>query len=157
MFSDPAGRSLFKARSSAADKASVVDFEFETVGAPANTNPLMRTLAAAGVASEEELQQGSESEEAVAEGSLAWMERELDSAAAQLAAVRERVGHLQTHEDRRERELLSAREQNAKLRDGRLADAVRIQALEAQVGERNQQAAAIAATLAEAARALGAS
>jgi hypothetical protein len=117
----------------------------------------MRTLAAAGVASEAELQQGSESEEALTEDPLAWIERELDSATAQLAAVRERVGQLQAHEDRRERELLSAREQNAKLRDARLADAVRLQALETQLGERNQQAAAIAATLAEAARALGAS
>jgi chromosome segregation ATPase len=117
----------------------------------------MRTLAAAGVASEAELQQGSESEEALTEDPLAWIERELDSATAQLAAVRERVGQLRAHEDRRERELLSAREQNAKLRDARLADAVRLQALETQLGERNQQAAAIAATLAEAARALGAS
>ena len=56
---------------------------------------------AAGVASEEELQQGSESEGAVAEGSLARMEQELDSATAQLAAVRERVGHLRADEDRR--------------------------------------------------------
>jgi hypothetical protein len=85
------------------------------------------------------------------------MERMLDSATAQLAAVRERVGHLRADEDRRERELLLAHEQNAKLREARLGDAVRIQALEAQLGERNQQAAAIAATLAEAARALGAS
>ena len=131
--------------------------EFETVGVPRNTNPLMRTLAAAGVASEEELQQGSESEGAAAEGSLAGMERELDSATAQLAAVRERVGQLREHEDRRERELLLAREQNAKLREARLGDAVRIQALETQLAERNQRAAAIAATLAEAARALGAS
>ena len=131
--------------------------EFETVGVPRNTNPLMRTLAAAGVASEEELQQGSESEGAAAEGSLAGMERELASATAQLAAVRERVGQLREHEDRRERELLLAREQNAKLREARLGDAVRIQALETQLAERNQRAAAIAATLAEAARALGAS
>jgi hypothetical protein len=131
--------------------------EFETVGAPRNTNPLMRTLAAAGVASEEELQQGSESEGAVAKDSLAGMERELDSATAQLAAVRERVGQLREHEDRRERELLLAREQNAKLREARLGDAVRIQALETQLAERNQRAAAIAATLAEAARALDAS
>jgi hypothetical protein len=134
-----------------------VDIEFETVGPPANTNPLMRILAAAGVASEEELQQGSEGEGAVGVGSLAGMERMLDSATAQLAAVRERVGHLRADEDRRERELLLAHEQNAKLREARLGDAVRIQALEAQLGERNQQAAAIAATLAEAARALGAS
>lgn len=134
-----------------------MDFPFDTVGAPATTDPLMRTLAAAGVASEAELQQGSESEEALTEDPLAWIERELDSATAQLAAVRERVGQLRAHEDRRERELLSAREQNAKLRDARLADAVRLQALETQLGERNQQAAAIAATLAEAARALGAS
>lgn len=131
--------------------------EFETAGVPRNTNPLMRTLAAAGVASEEELQQGSESEGAAAEGSLAGMERELDLATAQLAAVRERVGQLREHEDRRERELLLAREQNAKLREARLGDAVRIQALETQLAERNQRAAAIAATLAEAARALGAS
>lgn len=117
----------------------------------------MRTLAAAGVAPEEELQQGSESEETATEDPLAWIERELDSATAQLAAVRERIGQLREHEDRRERELLSAREQNAKLRDARLADAVRVQALETQLGERNQQAAAIAATLAEAARELGAS
>ncbi len=134
-----------------------MDFPFETVGAPGTPNPLMRTLAAAGVASEEELEQGSESAEATAEDPLAWMERELDSAAAQLAAVRERVGEMQAHEDRRERELLSLREQNAKLRDARLADAVRIQALETQLSERNQQAAAIAAKLAEAARELGAS
>lgn len=157
MFSGPAGRSLFKGQSSAADKASVVDIEFQTVGAPRNTNPLMRTLAAAGVASETELQQGSESEGAVAEGSLAEMERMLDSATAQLAAVRERAGHLRAHEDRRERELLLAREQNAKLREARIGDAVRIQALETQLVERNQQAAAIAATLADAARALSAS
>ena len=149
--------SLFKGRSSSADKVSVVDIEFETVGVPATFNPLLRTLADAGVASEEELQQGSEGEGAVAEGSLAWMERELDSAAAQLAAVRERVGHLREHEDGRERELLLLREQNAKLREARLADAVRAQALETQLAERNQQAAAIAGTLAEAARALGAS
>ncbi len=134
-----------------------MDFPFDPVSAPGTTDPLMRTLAAAGVASEAELQQGSESEEALTEDPLAWIERELDSATAQLAAVRERVGQLQAHEDRRERELLSAREQNAKLRDARLADAVRLQALETQLGERNQQAAAIAATLAEAARALGAS
>ncbi|HEY8029524.1 MAG TPA: hypothetical protein VIE38_08460 [Gaiellaceae bacterium] len=134
-----------------------MDIEFETVGVPATFNPLLRTLADAGVASEEELQQGSEGEGAVAEGSLAWMERELDSAAAQLAAVRERVGHLREHEDGRERELLLLREQNAKLREARLADAVRAQALETQLAERNQQAAAIAGTLAEAARALGAS
>lgn len=134
-----------------------MDFPFETVGAPGATNPLMRTLAAAGVASEEELQQGSESAEAAVEDPLAWMERALDSATTQLAAVRERVGQLQAHEDRRERELLSAREQNAKLRDARLADAIRIQALETQLAERNQQAAAIAATLADAARELGAS
>ncbi len=134
-----------------------MDIEFETVGPPGNTNPLMRTLAAAGVASEEELQQGSESEGAVAKGSLAGMERELDSAMAQLAAVRERVGQLREHEDRRERELLLARDQNAKLREARLGDAVRIQALETELAERNQRAAAIAATLAEAARALGAS
>jgi hypothetical protein len=134
-----------------------VDIDFETVGPPGIVNPLMRTLAAAGVAPEETLQQGPESEGAVAESSLAGMERMLDSATAQLAAVRERVGHLRADEDRRERELLLAHEQNAKLREARLGDAVRIQALEAQLGERNQQAAAIAATLAEAARALGAS
>ena len=125
-----------------------MDFEFETAGAPGTTSPLMRTFAAAGVAPEEEV---------AVEDPLAWMERELESAAAQLGAVRERVGELRAHEDRRERELLSTREQNAKLRDGRLADAVRIQALETQLSERNEQAAAIAATLAEAARALGAS
>jgi hypothetical protein len=134
-----------------------VDIDFETVGPPGIANPLMRTLAAAGVAPEEKLQQGPESEGAVAESSLAGMERMLDSATAQLAAVRERVGHLRADEDRRERELLLAHEQNAKLREARLGDAVRIQALETQLGERNQQAAAIAATLAEAARALGAS
>jgi hypothetical protein len=132
-----------------------MDFEFETVGVPANIDPLVRTLAAAGVASIGELQQGPESDGAIAEGSLAWMERELDSATAQLAAVRERLGQLRAHDDDRERELMLTREQNAKLREGRLADAVRVQALEKQLGERNQQTAAIAATLAEAARALG--
>jgi hypothetical protein len=157
VFSEPAEPSVFKGRSSAADKAPVVDIEFKTVGAPPITNPLMRTLAAAGVASEEELQQGSESEGAVAEGSLARMEQELDSATAQLTAVRERVGHLRADEDRRERELILTREQNTKLREARLGDAVRIQELETELGERNQRAAAIAATLAEAARALGAS
>jgi chromosome segregation ATPase len=131
-----------------------VDIEFETVGASGTTNPLLRTLADAGVAFEEELQQGSESEGAFDEGSLASMEQELDSASAQLSAIRERVGHLRAHEARRERELLLLREQNAKLRETRLADAVRIKALETQLGERDQQAAAIAATLAEAARAL---
>jgi vacuolar-type H+-ATPase subunit I/STV1 len=131
--------------------------EFETVGAAGNADPLMRTLADAGVASEEELQQSSEDEGALAEGSLAWVERELDSAAAQLGALRDRVGQLQALEDRRERELLSAREQAAKLREARLADAVRIEALETQLAEREQRTAAIAASLAEAARALGAS
>lgn len=131
--------------------------EFETVGVPATFNPLMRTLADAGVAPAEELRQDTESEGAVAEGSLEWMERELDSATAQLAVVRERVGRLRAEHDNRERELVVTREQNAKLREARLADAVRIQALETQLGERNQQTAAIAATLAEAARALGAS
>ncbi len=133
-----------------------MDVEFETVGPPGTTNPLMRTFAAAGVALEEELP-GSESEEAVADGSLAGMERELDAVTAQLAAVRERVAHLREHEDKRERELLLAREQSAKLREARLGDAVRIQTLETELAERNQRAAAIAATLAEAARALGAS
>jgi chromosome segregation ATPase len=109
------------------------------------------------VAPAEELRQDTESEGAVAEGSLEWMERELESATAQLAAVRERVGRLRAEDDSRERELVVTREQNAKLREARLADAVRIQALETQLGERNQQTAAIAATLAEAARALGAS
>lgn len=131
--------------------------EFETVGAAGNADPLMRTLADAGVASEEELQQSSEDEGALAEGSLAWMERELDSAAAQLGALRDRVGQLQAFENRRERELLSAREQAAKLREARLADAVRIEALETQLAEREQRTAAIAANLAEAARELGAS
>ena len=144
-----AADSVFKTWTSPADKASVVDIEF--------TNPLMRTLADAGVTSEEELQQSSESEGAVDEGSLASMERELESATAQLAAVREHLGHLREYEDTRERELLLVREQNAKLREARLADAVRVQALEAQLAERNEQAAAIAATLADAARALGSS
>jgi len=134
-----------------------VDVEFEPVAPPVSTNPLMRTLAAAGVASEEDLQQASESEGAVTEGSLAEMERELDSATAQLAAVRERVGHLRAEEERRERELQLTREQNAKLREARLGDAVRIQALETELRERDQRAAAIAATLAEAARALSTS
>jgi chromosome segregation ATPase len=133
-----------------------MDIEFETVGAPGNANPLMRTFAAAGVALDEE-RPSSEREEVIAEGPLAGLERELDSVTAQLAALRERVGHLREDEDRRERELVSAREQSAKLREARLADAMRIQALETQLGERNQQAAAIAATLADAARALGAS
>ena len=133
-----------------------MDIEFETVGPPANISPLMRTFAAAGVAVEEDVQ-GSESDEAVAEGPLAGMERELDLVTAQLAAVRERVAHLREHEDRRERELLLAREQSAKLREARLADAVRIQTLETELAERNRRAAAIAATLAEAARALGSS
>ena len=134
-----------------------MDVEFEPVAPPVSTNPLMRTLAAAGVASEEDLQQASESEGAVTEGSLAEMERELDSATAQLAAVRERVGHLRAEEERRERELQLTREQNAKLREARLGDAVRIQALETELRERDQRAAAIAATLAEAARALSTS
>lgn len=135
----------------------MVDFEFETVAPPANANPLMRTLAAAGVASEEDLPQGSESERAVTEGSLAGMQRELDSAIAQLAAVRERVGHLRENEGRRERDLLLAHEQNAKLREARLGDAVRIQALETELRERDQRVAGIAATLAEASRALSSS
>jgi chromosome segregation ATPase len=133
-----------------------MDIEFETVGAPGNANPLMRTFEAAGVALEEELP-GTESEGVVADGPLAGIERELDSVTAQLAAVRERVAHLREHEERRERELLLAREQSAKLREARLADAVRIQTLETQLAERNQQAATIAATLAGAARALGSS
>jgi chromosome segregation ATPase len=132
-----------------------METEFESVGVPAHIDPLMRTLAAAGVTSREEPQQDSQSNGAVAEGSLAWMERELDSAAEQLAAVRERLGQLRADADARERELLLAREQSAKLREARLADAGRIQALETQLAERNQQAAAIAATLADAARALG--
>jgi TolA-binding protein len=132
-----------------------VDNELETVGASGKGNPLMRTLVAAGVASEEELQPGSEAEPASGEDSLALMERELDAAAAQLAELRGRLRDLRAHEDRREREIDLVREQNAKLRETRLADAVRIQALETQLGEREQQAAAIAATLAEAARTLG--
>lgn len=134
-----------------------MDIEFEKIGPPATVSPLMRTLADAGVASEAELQQGAEDDGAAGDNSLAWMERELDSAAAQLAAVRDRVRHLVADEERRERELHVVREQNAKLREERLADAVRIQALETQLAERERQAAAIAATLADAARTLGAS
>jgi hypothetical protein len=64
---------------------------------------------------------------------------------------------LREHEESRERELQVTREQSAKLREARLADAVRIQALETELRERDQRAAAIAATLADAARTLGAS
>lgn len=145
---------LVKERSSPADSVPVVDVEFVPVSPSSPASPLMRTLADAGV---EELRQDAAVDGAAAEGSLAWMQRELDSATAQLAAVRDRVGNLLAHEERRERELVSVREQNAKLRDERLADAVRIQALETQLAERERQSAAIAATLAEAARALGAS
>ena len=118
---------------------------FETVGAAPDASPLMRTLAAAGVAPAEEPQQSSES-------SLEWMERELDSLTAQLAAVRERVGQLVADEARRERELQSTREQNAKLREARLADAMRMQELETRLATRDQRAAEFAAKLAELAR-----
>ena len=128
--------------------------QFAVVTAAA-LNGLLTQAAAAEADARPDTAAAPAAEEIPAEESFAWLERELDATAAQLVALRERVALLVASEKRREEELATAREHAAKLRESRLADAVRIQTLETALAEREQRAATIAATLADAARALG--
>jgi hypothetical protein len=120
---------------------------------------LERLLAQVGGAAEArsdaaEAPRATAAEEAPAGGPLDWLEHGLEATAGQLVALRQRVAELVASEERREREMVAARAQAAKLREARLADAVRIQTLETELAERQQRAAAVAASLAEAARML---